>query len=833
MKKSDFNENYFDAIGYDQPIRFSDNQYILCVRDLENRSNVIPIFYYDYGRIQLVDPEKIGDRIKTVKNEKINMAPIYNRIDEFELVKISTSVLIENSYREKDPDEPIVRIFHTCVSQLANHEIIEIFDGKLNEENSSFTLKNEELDNLIVTRYEKLGRPFFIEENDNIIGPFKFNRISTNGDLIISQSDEYEFGKYVLSKQDFYEFEVNNVVRKIIINPDLENLFDTKETFITNDELINRFKGYAEKYPEDFNPKQLTELLEFLKRSKSIDFIGESDKTKERIIKLISSQESSIVNFLDVGSFITELGTIKEEIKTLSSQKLDLTNLIKDQIKDKESNEESIAELEQELRSLSEKFKEQHELKKKELETAVASLQEKKENLDEEIEEIKIGKLAEVEGLESVIGHLNKKKESLEYALKTLNEQFTSEQKASHEKLKELLIANQHYNIISGRNFDEKSSNEFSMINFTSESILTDPKDKLKVYNSLRTKILDILERNNRKFEPHFIDNILISIFQNTLTLFAGLPGTGKTSLVKILTKILTDERRIREVSVGRGWTSQKDLIGFYNPLSNTFNPSSTDIYNLLLQLNDESINSKYLDSPMAFVLLDEANLSPLEHYWSSFYNLTDSQCQEGVLLSLNLGKDINLNYPNNLRFIGTINYDQTTEELSPRVIDRANIIKMSSKNFEIDSILNGEIESLKLSFRDCIHLFDLPDFNQSEIALKWQPNVETVFNEIKSKLESIRIYISPRVIIAIKRYYLLAITVMVDQNKPLDYCIAQRILPLINLNGENAKIKLEELLKIFEDYNLKISAKILEDIIKNGSEGEVFQDSFNFFISL
>ena len=71
MNKSDFNENYFDAIGYEQPIRFSDNQYILCVRDLENRSNVIPIFYYDYGRIQLVDPEKIGDRIKTVKNEKI------------------------------------------------------------------------------------------------------------------------------------------------------------------------------------------------------------------------------------------------------------------------------------------------------------------------------------------------------------------------------------------------------------------------------------------------------------------------------------------------------------------------------------------------------------------------------------------------------------------------------------------------------------------------------------------------------------------------------------------------------------------------------------------
>ena len=73
----------------------------------------------------------------------------------------------------------------------------------------------------------------------------------------------------------------------------------------------------------------------------------------------------------------------------------------------------------------------------------------------------------------------------------------------------------------------------------------------------------------------------------------------------------------------------------------------------------------------------------------------------------------------------------------------------------------------------------------------------------------------------------------MVDENKPLDYCIAQRILPLINFNGENGRLKLEELLKILKENNLEISAKILDDIIKIGSEGEVFQDNFNFFLAL
>lgn len=32
------------------------------------------------------------------------------------------------------------------------------------------------------------------------------------------------------------------------------------------------------------------------------------------------------------------------------------------------------------------------------------------------------------------------------------------------------------------------------------------------------------------------------------------------------------------------------------------------------------------MDSTLAYIILDEANLSPLEHYWSIFYNLTDNK---------------------------------------------------------------------------------------------------------------------------------------------------------------------------------------------------------------
>src|SRR5690606_29775441 len=97
-----------------------------------------------------------------------------------------------------------------------------------------------------------------------------------------------------------------------------------------------------------------------------------------------------------------------------------------------------------------------------------------------------------------------------------------------------------------------------------------------------------------------------------------------------------------------------KDLIGFYNPLSRKFHSSSTNLYDLLRQLDWERDQEYYLSAPLAYVLLDEANLSPLEHYWSTFYNLTDNYVSEGRGLKLELGNSQTLEYYNNLRFIGT-----------------------------------------------------------------------------------------------------------------------------------------------------------------------------------
>jgi len=125
---------------------------------------------------------------------------------------------------------------------------------------------------------------------------------------------------------------------------------------------------------------------------------------------------------------------------------------------------------------------------------------------------------------------------------------------------------------------------------------------------------------------------------------------------------------------------------------------------------SDDTVNS------MAYVLLDEANLSPIEHYWSAFFGMTDS---DGTR-SLTLGME-QVRVPDYLRFLATINHDGTTEPLSPRTIDRAPFIVMESGELQIAeaTMIKEFTDIFPLSFGTMEQLFGnsktIPTFNEIE----------------------------------------------------------------------------------------------------------------------
>lgn len=346
--------------------------------------------------------------------------------------------------------------------------------------------------------------------------------------------------------------------------------------------------------------------------------------------------------------------------------------------------------------------------------------------------------------------------------------------------------------------------------------------------NDRQLAVIDTILANIQQKDPNRViqkidlANLLICTQQSFLTFLAGLPGVGKTSLCRLFADGQEVKNRFKEVSVSRGWTSQKDLVGFFNPLTNRFQPSQTGLYQFLYALNDE-MKKGNKDNPMAYILLDEANLSPIEHYWATFMGMTDNKKN----MTLQLGQDI-IKVPDYLRFIATINYDSTTEPLSPRIIDRAPIIVLGGDIVDFKEIIEESLYELPINAKNLEELFGLSskseNFDDSELQIF--KNIQDELNKSDRDLGR-PIHLSARKENSIKQYCFQARAIMRHLNLnqdnsdviALDYAVLQFVLPQVKGNGNKFKKRLESLLNIFQDNKLKKSADYLEHMIRYGED--------------
>lgn len=817
MRIEKFNEDLF-SYKENISLKLSNNNFVLAVKDEDfPERHIIPIIYYDNGKIRGIDDYDM-ERIVVIPHKTISDKQL-SRFNLHQLIKISFGDIKENDRYYEGGKHPKCSTINSYIYPLDTNQIIEFFTGKINEEQSLFTPEIEFFQ-LIKDVYVETENCFFIINENSLIGPFKALKVNDDS-FKIGLSSFKPFGEYNLSDESFLEFEVNEIIRKIHVNDShLFNLVFKKDyDFISDDDLLDKFNSELKNFPEYYNESNIDNVLAILKKATEIEKIETFIKKNQRLANIIEKSETILNGDIDLLKNIPEIKELKENKQKIEEELFSYG-------RDLEEIKLKKIELQDEILNLEETKTAELKKRKDDLDKDIEILEKRKYNLNDEIEKEKAEKENSLQKLNKEIDNQRVIEEYLKAGVKKLQDEFTSEQKDAQYKLAELVKGKTHFDFISGRDLSGQD-NETE----TFQSFKTINSFKTSEYREFRNELVSILKTNNRKFEPHFIDNLLISIFQNTLTIFAGVPGTGKTTLARHLTKILSPKEKIREVSVNRGWTSQKDFIGFVNPLTKRFHSSSTDIYTLLKQMNYESDDENlYNNTPMSFIILDEANLSPLEHYWSSFYNLTDSTGE----LVVKLGHKETIKFPNNLRFIGTINYDHTTEELSPRVLDRINIIQLNKSEEVNFSISNSEIETIQLTFERCKDFFELTN-KKIELASKNEKisKINNQYKEIENEFKKLKIFISPRVEIAIKKYIIIASDYMPDENKPLDYCVAQRLLPLINLQGSENIQKLEILKEKLDNNKCKISSKILEDIINIGSEKGIYEGNFNYFLTL
>lgn len=350
-------------------------------------------------------------------------------------------------------------------------------------------------------------------------------------------------------------------------------------------------------------------------------------------------------------------------------------------------------------------------------------------------------------------------------------------------------------------------------------------KEDIHAQRAIIDSVRDRLSTLGRSLSDAEIANLLISTQQSFITFLAGLPGVGKTSLCKLYAESSGISKRLHSVSVARGWTATKDIIGFHNPLSDRFQPAATGLYEFLKSLDLETSTSGA--HPMAYVLLDEANLSSIEHYWSVFMGMADSNTARNLLL----GPET-LAIPNNLRFLATINYDGTTEPLSARVLDRASVIVMRPGEIALRQAIDIEkLQPLPISSARMDSLFGLFE-SAPELEPQEQAALDAIHNVLRNPAtdQGRPIHISQRKISAIRQYCGRARSIMRSTGNEvtaLDWAVTQHVLPQVRGHGNKFANRLTELRKKLDENGLEVASDYLGHMITFGQND---LHSYDFF---
>ena len=248
-------------------------------------------------------------------------------------------------------------------------------------------------------------------------------------------------------------------------------------------------------------------------------------------------------------------------------------------------------------------------------------------------------------------------------------------------------------------------------------------KDKFKKYEG--EKELDL---NSSSKDDELLLRLLASLRAKPFAILAGHSGTGKSRYVKKLAYMTCNAEELRNknhlpgnyllLQVKPNWHDSTDLLGFRNAMAKG-KYQKTELIKFIFRAYHFS------ETPF-FLCLDEMNLAPVEQYFAEFLSameskepvpLNDISEKDDNLLelgcewadSLEYLKNNGLSIPNNLFIVGTVNMDETTNQFSRKVLDRAFTIEMTDVDFTnygnvtepsygdtlkpaiIESLLNGE----------------------------------------------------------------------------------------------------------------------------------------------
>lgn len=443
-------------------------------------------------------------------------------------------------------------------------------------------------------------------------------------------------------------------------------------------------------------------------------------------------------------------------------------------------------------------------------------------------------------------------KTDMEYKMNTLR-QFV-EHRA--QLLMELdLISQQDYDTLSGKNF-----NEHPIVGHDVKEVFDGKLPEAIKY------VQAYMFNKGTVYRRAVLEDYFTLLSTHDLIVLAGDSGSGKTNLVKSFAEATGGKAII--IPVKPNWTSAEDLLGYYNPLEKKFlstpfldalleaaqNPnvpyyicldemnlarveyyfadflsyleersavpeiplfSDTEAQHLVSeaknflslitevkqQLNDTKASS-FLD-----LLRDDALNAKLHEMcgFSEGESLLKYHAYLRRLFSSYLSMPSRLVFPSNVRVIGAINVDETTHYLSPKILDRAHIMRFSSPLLSDWESIEAEIASFDIDINLPV-LLKPENFGTRRPYPQFAPKTELVkklIEIVKSYLDPLGIEFGLRTVRQAQNYAEALKLFDASDDVVLNNIILHKVLPKLMFDGEkivDGEITRKDILKQFRD---------------------------------
>ena len=314
-------------------------------------------------------------------------------------------------------------------------------------------------------------------------------------------------------------------------------------------------------------------------------------------------------------------------------------------------------------------------------------------------------------------------------------------------------------------------------------------------------KVENYIKNQGYNYTYNQLSNLYLSLKTKPFTILAGISGTGKSKIIRLLADSINADYTL--ISVRPDWNDATEILGYKN-LDDKF---------IKGQLTKTILKAKENKYKIYFICLDEMNLARVEYYLSDYLSIIESRKKVGQdIITDNIveyqedNENISLHIPDNLYLIGTVNMDDTTFQFSRKVLDRANTIEFS--DVDLDNLFfetNEEVESLNVS-NDFLKTTYLKTMDIEPEYREYAKEVNKKIIEINEILKKSQKQFAYRVRDEIL-FYLVENkkAKLLDEDTAFDYQIMQKILPAINGSEQSVYQVLIDLLNfIFETNDIE-----------------------------